>query len=393
MLNYALHTLPASASTTGSLRFISSSATGGTVFFQNRAGYESGVDTAAIQCDVGHVGDDTMTFTPPTVTWLRDGVPVSDTPTNTAGAGGNGRLNTILSFMFEESDAGVYQCVFTNTARSEVFVVDAIRLDTGKDSPVHISSRDTLTAYIVAGEVLRSTAISPDIIILRPPEKLVLEISNTGRYLFAQWARNGEQAGIPSSGFQPVLESFVHFGEVYYAENTTMEEDLGIYEVTVDPVPNSGQTRVEVFFGVISLGKRTHLVVLHVTPVCIGTVIANTSVSSGANVTVSEGGSVNISCTSIGSPVPTISWTLNNQMTRFTKTDLSTEPSVAVTTPPNFAVTDGRAESTLQIVDTQYPADDGVYVCTGSNTHDGVTTSTSAMITVQVSGKWFARLQ
>ena len=106
-------------------------------------------------------------------------------------------------------------------------------------------------------------------------------------------------------------------------------------------------------------------------------------------VTVSEGGSVNISCTSIGSPVPTISWTLNNQMTRFTKTDLSTEPSVAVTTLLNFAVTDGVVESTLQIVNTQYPADDGVYVCTGSNTHDGVTTSTSAMITVQVSGMSF----
>ena len=103
-------------------------------------------------------------------------------------------------------------------------------------------------------------------------------------------------------------------------------------------------------------------------------------------VTVSEGGSVDISCTSIASPVPTISWTLNNQITRFNKTDLSTEPSVAVTTPPNFAVTDGVAESTLQIVNAQYPADDGVYVCTGSNTHDGDTTSTSAMITVRVSG-------
>ena len=121
-------TLPVSASTTGSLRFISTTATGGTVFFQNRTGYRSGIDTAAIQYDVGHVGDDTMTFTPPTVTWLRDGVPVSDTPTNTAG--GNGNLSTTLSFMFEESDAGVYQCVFTDTARSEVFVVHPIRLDT-----------------------------------------------------------------------------------------------------------------------------------------------------------------------------------------------------------------------------------------------------------------------
>ena len=82
-----------------------------------------------------------MTFAPPTVTWLRDGVPVSDTPTNAAR--GDGGLGTTLSML---SDAGVYQCVFTDTARSEVFVVDPIRLDTGKDSPVHITSRDTLTA-------------------------------------------------------------------------------------------------------------------------------------------------------------------------------------------------------------------------------------------------------
>ena len=102
-----------------------------------------------------------------------------------------------------------------------------------------------------------SQAISPsipDVIIVRPPEKLVLEISNTGRYFFTQWARNGELAGIPSNGFQAPPESFVHFGEVYYAENTAME-DLGLYEATVEPAPGSGQMSVDVFFDVILLGK------------------------------------------------------------------------------------------------------------------------------------------
>ena len=97
-------------------------------------------------------------------------------------------------------------------------------------------------------------AILPDIIILRPPEKLVLEISNTGRYRFTSWARNGELAGIPSSGFQPFFESFAHFGEVYYAESTTME-DLGIYEATLEAAPMSSQTPVDIFFDVILLGK------------------------------------------------------------------------------------------------------------------------------------------
>ena len=117
-----------------------------------------------------------------------------------------------------------------------------------------LAETHSLHIIFVAGEVLESTAISPDIIILCPPEKLVLEISNTGRYLFTQWARNGQLAGIPSSGFQPFFESFTHFGEVYYAENTTME-DLGLYEATLEIAPSSGQTQVDFFFAVISLGK------------------------------------------------------------------------------------------------------------------------------------------
>lgn len=67
-----------------------------------------------------------MTFVTPTVMWLKAGVPVSATPTNTPGS--NGRLSTTLSFVFDEEsdDVGVYQCVFIDTARSEVLVVDPI---------------------------------------------------------------------------------------------------------------------------------------------------------------------------------------------------------------------------------------------------------------------------
>jgi hypothetical protein len=121
----------ASASTTGSLRLISSTATGGNFFLFQRDGYANG-NATTIQYDTGFVGDDVMSFTSPMVTWLKDGVPVSDTPMNTVGV--NGGLSTTLSFIFEESDAGVYQCVFTDTSRSEVFVAEPIRLDTGKGS-------------------------------------------------------------------------------------------------------------------------------------------------------------------------------------------------------------------------------------------------------------------
>ncbi len=125
-----MHTI-ASASTNGSLSFTGSTARNTNfAFFRNRAGYQSG-DMAELEFGVGHVGDDVMDYTTPNVTWLRDGVPVSVSPTNTAPS--SGALVTVLSFAFAESDAGVYQCVFTDTARSEVFVTDPIRLVTGED--------------------------------------------------------------------------------------------------------------------------------------------------------------------------------------------------------------------------------------------------------------------
>ena len=87
-------------------------------------------DTASITYSLSHVDSDTMNFMIPDVTWLKDGVPVNVTPTNTPQS--NGDLTTVLSFIFDESDAGVYQCVLTDTARFEVFVTDPIRLDTGE---------------------------------------------------------------------------------------------------------------------------------------------------------------------------------------------------------------------------------------------------------------------
>ena len=114
---------------------------------------------------------------------------------------------------------------------------------------------------------------------------------------------------------------------------------------------------------------------------------ATTSVSSGDGVvSVSVGGNVDISCTSTGVPVPTITWTLNNQETNFSQTNISTETDIAIFGAGRIEVTPGNVVSTLHIVNAQYPADDGVYVCTGSNTHAGVTTNSSAMVTVQVLG-------
>ena len=99
-----------------------------------------------------------------------------------------------------------------------------------------------------------------------------------------------------------------------------------------------------------------------------------------------EGENVELSCNSTGIPVPTITWTLNNQSIPLTQTDVSTDHSVTAKADQAPVVTHGNVVSTVQIVNAQYPEDYGDYVCTGSS-NDGVTTiSSSATITVNVPG-------
>ena len=122
--------LTVSAAVAGSLQFISVD-TPGKFLFRGRpaTGYAIG-ETATINYEIGHVGDDTTTSTAPQVQWLKDGLHAVPTPTNTPGT--NGRLTSTLSFTFAASDAGVYQCVYTDTSSSEIFMTVPTRLDTGE---------------------------------------------------------------------------------------------------------------------------------------------------------------------------------------------------------------------------------------------------------------------
>ena len=118
---------------------------------------------------------------------------------------------------------------------------------------------------------------------------------------------------------------------------------------------------------------------------------ANTTVTSGAGVVVlSEGDNVNISCSSAGVPIPTITWTVRDQPTAFEQIDVPIDIDITRVRDNNgdlvADVTLGSLESTLQIVNAQYPAHDGVYQCTGSNSHAGQNFSQSITITVQVQG-------
>ena len=94
----------------------------------NRTGYQMG-NIVTLSFEIGHVGDDSTSYSTPSVMWLKDGTPVRATPINTPGA--NGTITTTLSFTFQESDAGVYQCVITGN-NSELLATIPIRLDTGQ---------------------------------------------------------------------------------------------------------------------------------------------------------------------------------------------------------------------------------------------------------------------
>jgi hypothetical protein len=108
---------------------------------------------------------------------------------------------------------------------------------------------------------------------------------------------------------------------------------------------------------------------------------SSTEVSSRANMlTVREGGVTTISCSTTGTPLPTISWTLNGQGVDFDSIDRLIEPSVFIHSPGSISTVVGVVNSTIRIVN------EGVYVCTGSAVHAGIERTKSATLTVAFLG-------
>ena len=111
------------SNTTGVLRIDS-----GTELSANRTVQSSG-DSVTFTYTAGHFGDDTNSYSTPTVMWLKDGATARNPSTDTQMV--NGQLSSTLSFIFQESDAGVYHCIFTGT-NSEIYGTTPLRLDTGQ---------------------------------------------------------------------------------------------------------------------------------------------------------------------------------------------------------------------------------------------------------------------
>ena len=99
---------------------------------------------------------------------------------------------------------------------------------------------------------------------------------------------------------------------------------------------------------------------------------------------------MDISCKSTGGPVPTITWTFNNQPTTFSQTHNITQATTEAVRQPDGTfvsiVIPGNVISILHIVDAQYPTHDGVYKCTGNNSMNASDNTSSVTITVQVQG-------
>jgi hypothetical protein len=110
-------------------------------------------------------------------------------------------------------------------------------------------------------------------------------------------------------------------------------------------------------------------------------------------VTVFEGNSVNISCTSFGAPVPSLTWFFDGEEAPFTVIEMiNSEAVTLVRSDPNDPDSPFIPESlsnivsSLRIVNAQYPANDGIYTCSGTNDDEEKNIS-SATIAVQVIGR------
>ena len=117
------------------------------------------------------------------------------------------------------------------------------------------------------------------------------------------------------------------------------------------------------------------------------TVSASTRANHDLMLSVMEGESLRLSCTSLGAPTPAIVWEMNSQPASFNAIQVITVPRAQLVGAPGGGlvpnVTLGNITSEIMI-SAQYPAENGSYTCYGSN--DDFESNSSALIHVQVLG-------
>ena len=96
--------------------------------------------------------------------------------------------------------------------------------------------------------------VSPEVIFLRPPEKLVIEVIVTGRYRNIVWNLNSMLQTITP-------EEYSNYNEIYVKE-TTQDSDIGLYEVDAraSNILTQQLSPVELDFFVIAPGKIVYII-------------------------------------------------------------------------------------------------------------------------------------
>ena len=95
--------------------------------------------------------------------------------------------------------------------------------------------------------------ISPQVIVLNPPEKLVIETRASGGYQYYDWSRNGDP--VNTGSFSATVAEFPNFFEIFVREPTTTD-DLGVYDVDLQIAP--GQTQVPDLEFVVTRYSKEH---------------------------------------------------------------------------------------------------------------------------------------
>ena len=95
-----------------------------------------------------------------------------------------------------------------------------------------------------AGNTIVIERVSPEVIILRPPEKLVIEVRTSGEYQVHFWSRNENIfSAQPGSSFQVMLpQEFPNFAEIFVRDNTTDDDLMTTYRVRLSLATANTQT-------------------------------------------------------------------------------------------------------------------------------------------------------
>ena len=132
-----------------------------------------------------------------------------------------GFVSNLEILNFVQSDVGEYQCIFTDTdTEAEIITTIPFRVDTGTTVCFHANDLNIITGIITFVDIFtelngisRSTIIlervSSEVIFLRPPEKLVIEVKSSGRFARIDWQRNGVPIVRTQEEFSNHYEIFV----------------------------------------------------------------------------------------------------------------------------------------------------------------------------------------